>query len=143
MLKQAQTEIRIATRDPGFLDVTDNVTRWLREIGARDGLATVFIRHTSASLTVQENADRAVQSDLLVALDGLAPRDAPYVHCSEGADDMPAHIKAMLSSTSLQIPVNAGRMVLGTWQAVYLIEHRDGAWQRQLVLHYIGDLSAA
>ena len=141
MLEQAQTEIAIATRDPGFTDVTNNVARWLSDIGADSGLLTVFIRHTSASLTVQENADPAVQSDLLIALDGLAPRDAPYEHCSEGTDDMPAHIKSMLSSTTLQIPVNAGRMVLGTWQALYLIEHRDGSRQRRLVLHYVGDLN--
>lgn len=143
MLQQEQTELTIETSGPGFSDVTRQLSGWLRDIGARDGLLTVFIRHTSASLTVQENADPAVQADLLVALDGLAPRDAPYVHGSEGPDDMPAHIKSMLSSTSLQIPVNAGRLLLGTWQAVYLIEHRDGKKHRQVVLHYIGQLAAS
>lgn len=142
MLTQAQTEISISTRDPGFVDVTQAVAAWLREIGAGDGLLTAFIRHTSASLTVQENADPDVQSDLLVALDGLAPRNAHYAHSSEGPDDMPSHIKSLLSSTSLQIPVNGGRMVLGTWQAIYLIEHRDGARQRQIALHFMGELAS-
>lgn len=138
MLQQAQTEFSVATRDPGFTDITEELAVWLRSVGGAEGLLTVFIRHTSASLTIQENADPAVQSDLLVALDGLAPRDAHYEHSSEGPDDMPSHIKSMLSSTSLQIPVRDGRMLLGTWQAVYLIEHRDGARQRQIVAHYIG-----
>lgn len=143
MLQQAQSELSVNTRDPGFWDVTPRLSEWLSEIGAGDGLLTVFIRHTSASLTIQENADPAVQTDLLAALDGLAPRDAAYAHGSEGPDDMPAHIKAMLSSTSLQVPVKAGRMLLGTWQAVYLIEHRDGVKHRQLVAHFIGELPSA
>ncbi len=138
MLQQAQTEFTVATRDPGFTDITEELAGWLRGVGGGEGMLTVFIRHTSASLTIQENADPAVQSDLLVALDGLAPRDADYEHSSEGPDDMPSHIKSMLSSTSLQIPVRDGRMLLGTWQGVYLIEHRDGARRRQIVAHYIG-----
>lgn len=140
MLQQAQTEFIVPTRDPGFWDLTGRLGNWLRELDASDGLLTVFIRHTSASLTIQENADPSVQSDLLAALDGLAPRDAAYVHGSEGPDDMPAHIKSLLSSTSLQIPVRAGEMMLGTWQAVYLIEHRDGEKHRHVVSHFIGGL---
>ncbi|MGI9422537.1 MAG: secondary thiamine-phosphate synthase enzyme YjbQ, partial [Hyphomicrobiaceae bacterium] len=101
----------------------------------------VFLQHTSASLTIQENADPAVQSDLGDALDELAPRGRPYRHATEGDDDMPAHIKAMVTSTSLQVPVDGGRMLLGTWQALYLIEHRDRPHRRSVVLHYNGTCS--
>ena len=141
MLRHAQKEILVATRNPGFSDITREVAGWLQEVGAGDGLLNIFVRHTSASLTVQENADPDVQSDLMVALDALAPRDASYLHSSEGADDMPSHIKSMLTSTSLQIPVSSGSVLLGTWQAIYLIEHRDGARQRRIVLHFIGELA--
>jgi secondary thiamine-phosphate synthase enzyme len=102
-------------------------------------LLTLFIRHTSASLTIQENADPDVLRDLLDALEGLAPRDVAYAHDVEGPDDMPAHITSMLTSTSLSVPVSAGRMVLGTWQALYLIEHRDAPHSREVVLHYVGE----
>ena len=141
MLRQAQTEILIATRNPGFSDITRDIADWLKSVGANDGLLNIFVRHTSASLTVQENADPDVQTDLLIALDGLAPRDATYLHSSEGADDMPAHIKSMLTSPSVQIPVSSGSMALGTWQAIYLIEHRDGLRERRVVLHFIGELA--
>ena len=141
MLRQAQTEILIATRNPGFSDITRDIADWLKSVGANDGLLNIFVRHTSASLTVQENADPDVQTDLLIARDGLAPRDATYLHSSEGADDMPAHIKSMLTSPSVQIPVSSGSMALGTWQAIYLIEHRDGLRERRVVLHFIGELA--
>ena len=113
--------------------------RWLGDIGAGEGLLTLFIRHTSASLTIQENADPDVLRDLLDALERLAPRAAGYRHASEGPDDMPGHIASMLTATSLSVPVAAGRMLLGTWQALYLIEHRDAPHRREVVLHYIGE----
>ena len=138
MLMQAHHSVSIATRGPGFTDVTPRVTAWLASIGARDGLLTLFVRHTSASLTIQENADPDVLRDLADALDRLAPRQARYRHSIEGADDMPAHIRAMLTSVSLGVPVVGGRAVLGTWQAVYLVEHRDQPHEREIVLHYVG-----
>ncbi len=140
MLQHAQSELVFETRRPGFIDISRPVAQWLRSVAAERGLLTVFVRHTSASLTIQENADPAVQVDLLAALDRLAPRDADYQHNTEGPDDMPAHIRAMLTSTSLQVPVMDGRMVLGTWQALYLIEHRDRPHTRSLVTHFIGEM---
>lgn len=138
LLRQFQDQFVVETREPGFTDITDEVARRLASIGAEQGLVTVFLQHTSASLTIQENADPAVQSDLGDALDEIAPRGRPYRHTSEGDDDMPSHIKAMVTSTTLQVPVDGGRMRLGTWQALYLIEHRDLPHRRSIVLHYNG-----
>jgi len=140
MLEQALHTISIKTRGPGFTDVTARLIDWLRSIGARDGLLTLFIRHTSASLTIQENADPDVLRDLMDALQRSAPRDARYRHGIEGPDDMPAHIKSMLTATSIGIPVGGGRPVLGTWQAVYLIELRDRPHTRDIALHFVGTL---
>lgn len=137
-LRQAQTDFDVETNGPGLTDITVELARWLGTIKADRGLLTVFLRHTSASLTIQENADPDVQTDLHDALDGLAPRHHAYRHATEGDDDMPAHIKAMLTSTSLAVPVDRGAMRLGTWQAVYLIEHRDAPHRRNVVLHYAG-----
>jgi secondary thiamine-phosphate synthase enzyme len=131
-------ELAVETRGPGFTDITGRLAGWLGEIGAGEGLFTVFIRHTSASLTIQENADPRVQADLVDALSRLAPADAPYRHNTEGPDDMPAHIKAALTSTSLAIPVRRGRMTLGTWQGVYVVEHRTMPHRRTLTLHFLG-----
>ncbi len=138
MLEQAQHTLTIETRGPGFTDLTGQVAAWLGSIGAADGLLTLFVRHTSASLTIQENADPDVLRDLAAMLDRLAPRGARYAHDIEGPDDMPAHIRSMLTSTSLGIPVSAGKAVLGTWQALYLIEHRDAPHTREVVLSYVG-----
>jgi secondary thiamine-phosphate synthase enzyme len=137
-LTQSLHSLTVATSGPGLSDVTGKVAGWLGEIGAEDGLLTLFIRHTSASLLIQENADPDVHTDLIDALDRLAPRDRAYVHRVEGADDMPAHIKAALTATSLSVPVKAGRMLLGTWQGIYVVEHRDAPHEREVVLHYIG-----
>jgi secondary thiamine-phosphate synthase enzyme len=137
-LGQTMAEFMVETRGPGFTDITSRLARWLSELGADDGLLTVFIRHTSASLTIQENADPDVQADLMDALSTLAPAEAPYRHHVEGPDDMPAHIKAVLTSTCLTIPVMGGRMTLGTWQAAYVIEHRARAHQRTLTVHFTG-----
>lgn len=136
--QHTSTQLTFETRGPGFTEITHRVAEWLEEEGAGNGLVTVYIAHTSASLTIQENADPDVQSDLTDALERMAPRDHPYRHSSEGSDDMPSHIKSMVTSTSLQIPVAQGRMTLGTWQGVYLIEHRDAPKQRRIILTFIG-----
>lgn len=137
------TSLAISTRGPGFTEITDSVSEWLRQIGATEGLLTVFIAHTSASLTIQENADPDVRRDLIDCLERLAPESHPYRHSSEGADDMPAHIKAMLTSVSLSIPVVGGRTALGTWQGIYVIEHRARTHERRVELHFIGVCGAA
>jgi secondary thiamine-phosphate synthase enzyme len=142
MLQQAHHRLSVSTRGPGFIDVTARIARWLQEVRAGDGVATIFLRHTSASLTIQENADPDVLADLGDALDRLAPRGQRYRHASEGPDDMPSHIRSMLTSSSLSIPVLGGSMVLGTWQAIYLIEHRDAPHTREIVLHYAGTFAA-
>jgi secondary thiamine-phosphate synthase enzyme len=140
MLQQNQHRLQIDTRGCGFSDITGPMADWLTAIGAREGLVTLFIRHTSASLTIQENADPDVLRDLGEWLHKAAPRAAPYHHAIEGQDDMPAHIKSMLTATTLAIPVAGGRAVLGTWQAVYLVEHRDAPHRREIVMHYVGTL---
>jgi secondary thiamine-phosphate synthase enzyme len=137
--RQALGRMTIETTGPGFTEITEAVQRWTAGSGIRDGLLTVFCRHTSASLTIQENADPDVRVDLLAALDRLAPRSLGYVHDAEGPDDMPAHIRAMLTGASVAIPVIGGRLALGSWQGLYLIEHRDRPHRRELALHLGGD----
>jgi secondary thiamine-phosphate synthase enzyme len=141
VIEQAHHRLTVATTGPGFTDVTGAAAQWLVAIRAADGLLTLFVRHTSASLTIQENADPDVLGDLGDALDGLAPRTTPYRHTIEGPDDMPAHIRSMLTTTTLGIPVIAGKAVLGTWQAIYLIEHRDSPHSREIVFQYTGTLA--
>jgi secondary thiamine-phosphate synthase enzyme len=135
----ATATLTIETPHRGFFDVTADVKQFLREAEAQTGAITLFIRHTSASLTIQENADPDVLKDLTTVLDRLAPEDGGWVHDSEGPDDMPAHIKTMLTSCSLQIPVTAGSMTLGTWQGIYLIEHRSQPHRREIVLQFVGN----
>ena len=130
--------LTVQTRGRGFLDLTAEVARFLDEAMAIEGQATLFIRHTSASLTIQENADPSVLTDLTTALDRLAPENAGWSHDTEGPDDMPAHIKTMLTSTTLHIPVLSGELALGTWQAIYLIEHRASPHRREIVLQFVG-----
>jgi len=130
--------LTVQTGRRGMTDITGPLAEFLRQAGAQDGLLTLFIRHTSASLTIQENADPDVQTDLLDALDRLAPEDFRWRHASEGPDDMPAHVKAMLSDVSLTIPVKGARMQLGTWQGVYLVEHRSRPHRRELLACFIG-----
>jgi len=122
----------------GFTDLTAEVAKFVHEAGAREGGVTLFIRHTSASLTIQENADPTVLDDLMTALKRAAPESAGWRHDAEGPDDMPAHIKTMLTATSLQVPVLRGELALGTWQAIYLIEHRARPHRREIVLQFIG-----
>lgn len=136
--RQASATLTVATPGQGFTDLTRAVAAFLAEARITTGLVTVFCRHTSASLTIQENADPDVRTDLLTALDGLAPRHAGYVHGAEGPDDMPAHIRTMVTDTALSIPVLGGRLALGTWQDIYLIEHRDRPHRREIVLHALG-----
>ncbi len=141
-MRQANHSLTIATQGKGFIDMTGALARWLEAIGAANGLLTVFVRHSSASLTIQENADPNVRRDLLDALEAFAPEGADYAHQEEGPDDMPSHIKAMLTNVSLGIPVVDGKMTLGTWQGVYLIEHRASPHRRTIVLSYIGETRA-
>lgn len=130
--------LAVETFGESFVDITDRLRRFVAEAGIAAGALTVFIRHTSASLTIQENADPDVLTDLATALQRLAPRDGGWIHDAEGPDDMPAHIRSMLTGTSLHIPVLAGRLALGTWQGVYVIEHRARPHRRELVLQAIG-----
>ncbi|MBR0797650.1 YjbQ family protein [Bradyrhizobium jicamae] len=132
------SRLTVQTSGAGFIDITRDVDAFLREARAAEGAVTVFIRHTSASLTIQENADPTVLLDLTTALDRAAPENAGWRHDTEGPDDMPAHIKTMLTATSLQIPVLDGDMALGTWQGIYLIEHRARPHRREIVLQFIG-----
>ncbi|MCW4116176.1 secondary thiamine-phosphate synthase enzyme YjbQ [Aurantimonas sp. MSK8Z-1] len=137
-MRQAIETLTVQTRGRSMQDVSAKMNARLRDLRVRDGLLTVFIRHTSASLVIQENADPDVRDDLLDALDQLAPQDAPYRHDVEGPDDMPAHVKAAITATSIAIPVQAGRMMLGSWQGLYVVEHRARPHERQLVLHFAG-----
>jgi secondary thiamine-phosphate synthase enzyme len=130
--------LTVQTSGAGFVDLTAEVARFVTDAGAAEGAVMLFIRHTSASLTIQENADPSVLDDLSTALDRAAPENAGWSHDTEGPDDMPAHIKTMLTATSLQIPVLKGQLALGTWQAIYLIEHRTRPHRREIVLQFIG-----
>ena len=130
--------LTVQTSGRGFTDLTAETAKFVEEAGAREGAVTLFIRHTSASLTIQENVDPTVLHDLATALDRLAPENAGWRHDSEGPDDMPAHIKTMLTATSLLIPVLRGELALGTWQAIYLIEHRRRPHRREIVLQFAG-----
>jgi secondary thiamine-phosphate synthase enzyme len=134
----ATTLLTVQTRGKGFVDLTSEVENFVRESNAKEGAVTLFIRHTSASLTIQENADPSVLADLQTALSRLAPEDAGWTHDAEGPDDMPGHVKTMLTATSLHIPVVNGEMALGTWQAIYLIEHRARPHRREVVLQFVG-----
>jgi secondary thiamine-phosphate synthase enzyme len=136
----ASTVLSVSTKGAGFVDLTADADRFVADSGARDGMLTLFVRHTSASLTIQENADPSVRSDLMMVLDRLAPEDGAWSHDTEGPDDMPAHVKTMLTATSLQVPVIDGHLVLGTWQAIYLIEHRAKPHHREIVLQFVGAL---
>ncbi len=130
--------LRVETRGAGFTEITREAADFIAQSGAGEGALFVFLRHTSASLTIQENADPDVQTDLVTALDRLAPEAAPWVHDVEGPDDMPAHVKAMLNGVSLHIPVTKGRLALGTWQGLYLVEHRRAPHSREVLLQFIG-----
>ncbi|MEE8202626.1 MAG: secondary thiamine-phosphate synthase enzyme YjbQ [Alphaproteobacteria bacterium] len=139
-MQQSSHRLSVSTRGKGLYDVTREIDAWLGEQRIRDGLLTVFIRHTSASLVIQENADPDVLGDLEAFFARIAPESTgAYRHESEGPDDMPAHIRAALTQTQLAIPVDGGRMALGTWQGVYVFEHRAAPHSRDLALHLIGE----
>ena len=139
-MKQTQHNLAVRTRGQGLYEVTAGIAAWVAEQGIGDGLLSVFIRHTSASLVIQENADPAVQRDLERFFANLAPQDPSlYRHASEGPDDMPAHIRSALTQTHLSIPVGGGRLTLGTWQGIFLFEHRAAPHSRELALHLIGE----
>jgi secondary thiamine-phosphate synthase enzyme len=137
-MEQAIGSITVTTAGRGLTDVTDRVEAFVANRAILTGLLTIFCRHTSASLVIQENADPDVLRDLETFFRRIAPEGDHYRHDDEGPDDMPAHIRAALTQTSLSIPVADGRPVLGTWQAIYLYEHRAVAHRRELVLHLIG-----
>lgn len=138
-LTQTLHTLEVKTTGKGFFEINRPLNQWLAEIGATDGLLTLFIKHTSASLIVQENADPTVEQDLMDVLDRLAPQRPDYRHSSEGPDDMPSHIKSMLTQSHLAIPVNDGRLALGTWQGVFVLEHRAQPHSRKVALHYLGN----
>lgn len=139
-MRQFSHEISVATSGKGFYEITGEAGGWLGGLGISEGLLTVFIRHTSASLTIQENADPDVVRDLEKFFSRLVPENDPlYTHTTEGPDDMPAHVRAALTQSQLSIPVARGRMSLGTWQGIYVFEHRRHPHKRHVALHVIGE----
>lgn len=138
-MRQTSSSLELGTRGKGLYEFTADVVRFVEQARLTTGLLTLFCRHTSASLLIQENADPDVQKDLLSFFEAVAPEGAGYVHDAEGPDDMPAHIRAALTQTQLTIPLAAGRMVLGTWQGIYLFEHRRAPHRRSIALHLIGE----
>ena len=139
-MKQAQTELEVQTKGKGLYDITRQVSAWLKGQKIETGLLTLFICHTSASLTIQENADPDVQRDICEFFDRLVPENTPWFrHTTEGPDDMPSHIRSVLTSPQLSIPVRAGKLALGIWQAIYVFEHRAGNQSRNVVAHLIGE----
>ena len=134
----ATATLRVETPGTGFTEITGEARDFVAQAGASEGVLLVYLRHTSASLTIQENADPDVQTDLITALDRLAPEHAPWVHDVEGPDDMPAHVKAMLNGVSLHVPVTGGQLTLGTWQGLYLVEHRRAPHSREVTVQFIG-----
>lgn len=138
MMRQAQQTLVIDTPGRGFTDITERVAGFVRREGATTGLLTLFCQHTSASLVIQENADPAVLRDLMDWLERIAPEAGHYAHDDEGPDDMPAHLRSVMTQTHLSIPTSGGRPALGVWQAIYLIEHRRQPHRRNIILHHIG-----
>ena len=138
-MRQAQHVLPVPTNGKGLIEITREVTRWVEGQGISTGLLTVFCRHTSASLIIQENADPDVRTDLADYFEDIAPETRDYVHDTEGPDDMPAHIRTALTGVQLSIPVSGARLMLGTWQGIYLFEHRAKPHLREVVLHLLGE----
>ena len=134
----ATAVLTVDTSGEGFFEITRDAASFLENVKARDGALLLYLKHTSASLVIQENADADVRTDLVTALKRLAPAHAGYVHEVEGPDDMPAHIKSMLNGVSLQVPVMGGELALGTWQGIYLVEHRARPHRREVLLQFLG-----
>ena len=140
MLRQASTTLSVAAPRQGLHDITDRIESWVREQGIRFGLLTIFCRHTSASLLIQENTARAARHDLETFFARIAPEDPSlYSHDDEGPDDMPAHLRSALTATQLSVPVEDARLLLGTWQGIYLFEHRREPSPREIALHLVGE----
>ncbi|HEV3395237.1 MAG TPA: secondary thiamine-phosphate synthase enzyme YjbQ [Xanthobacteraceae bacterium] len=139
----ATANLTVDTAGQGLVEITREVAHFLAKVDAGDGVLFAYLRHTSASLVIQENADPDVRADLTTALRRLAPEDAGWVHEVEGPDDMPAHVKAMLTGVSLHVPVIGGALALGTWQGIYLVEHRARAHERKVVLQFVGSRKKA
>ena len=140
MLSQASHELTIATRGRGLLEFTRDVEKWIAENKFSDGLLTLHLQHTSASLLIQENADPDVRRDLESFFKRLVPDGDPlFIHTAEGDDDMPAHIRTALTAVNLSIPIHAGQLALGTWQGIYLWEHRTHGHSRRIAMHFIGE----
>jgi secondary thiamine-phosphate synthase enzyme len=137
----ATATLIVETPGTSFTDITAEARRFVSGAGAKEGALFLYLRHTSASLTIQENADPDVLTDLATALDSLAPADGGWIHDAEGPDDMPGHIKAMLTGVSLHVPVTNGVLALGTWQGIYLVEHRTRPHRREVVLQFVGSRS--
>lgn len=138
-MRQASTILNIATRGKGLTDFSQQVLQWARRQGIADGLLTLFCRHTSASLLIQENASPAAHRDLVAFFERIAPESGAYEHDDEGPDDMPAHLRAALTQTQLSIPIAGGELALGRWQGIFLFEHRRAPHQREINLHVIGE----
>jgi secondary thiamine-phosphate synthase enzyme len=138
-MRQDSSTLTVATAGKGLTDITEQVVTRLRASGIASGLATLFCRHTSASLLIQENAAPAARRDLEAYFERIAPENGPYEHDDEGADDMPAHLRAALTQTQLTIPVVDGRLALGRWQGIFLFEHRRAPHRREIVLHVVGE----
>ncbi|MBY0532374.1 MAG: secondary thiamine-phosphate synthase enzyme YjbQ [Xanthobacteraceae bacterium] len=138
-MRQSVHKLAVQTKGRALYEFTDKVLRWLAAENFSVGMLTVYCRHTSASLLIQENADPDVQTDLQNYFEEIAPESDRYIHSAEGPDDMPAHLRAALTQTSLSIPIVDGRPVLGTWQGIYLFEHRTRPHTREIVLHVIGE----
>jgi secondary thiamine-phosphate synthase enzyme len=134
----ATATLKVRTNGQGFTEITRVSARFLSQAGAGDGSLLLFMRHTSASLVIQENADPDVRTDLGTALARVAPKDAGWIHDAEGPDDMPAHVKTMFTGVSLHVPVSEGVLALGTWQGIFLAEHRDRPHRREILLQFIG-----
>ena len=140
MLRQASHEFSISTRGRGLYEFTDDVEGWLARQDCQNGLLTLHVRHTSASLIIQENADPDVRRDLDAFFNRLVPDgDRLFIHTSEGPDDMPAHVRSALTAVNLSLPIQGGRLALGTWQGIYLWEHRQSPHERRIALHCIGE----
>jgi secondary thiamine-phosphate synthase enzyme len=138
-MRQSSKTLTSNTKGPGLYDITHDVASWVHRQDMTEGLLTLFMRHTSASLTIQENADPDVCRDLQDFFSRIVPSNGPYRHSAEGPDDMPAHIKTALTQTQLSIPLLDGRLVLGTWQGIYVFEHRSHPHRRQVAMHLLGD----
>ena len=138
-MRQAFHHLSVRTGGKRLTDITSEVNAWIAQEKFSSGLLTLYIRHTSASLLIQENADPDVRTDLEAFFERLAPENGPYIHDAEGSDDMPAHIRSALTQTHLSIPLENGKLALGTWQGIYVFEHRRAAHTRDVALHFIGE----